>query len=148
MRLAPNEIYGGVLAAGWTIAEAAIMTAVILAESGGDTEAMGRNTADGAYKGSRDLGLCQINNKAHAVALAEGNWRNPVFNLSVGYRVFVNAGRVFTPWSVFKSGAYLDFLPDATIAIDNPWKLPSGPALAAQVTGVKSKVTQIRSHFV
>ena len=86
MRLSPNEI-AYVAAQHWSGDDLMIAVAVCIAESGGDTEALGRSSAVDSNTGNRDHGLWQISNRWHQLRgdgkpgrllLAGASWRDPV----------------------------------------------------------------------
>jgi Lysozyme like domain len=84
-------------------------TAIALAESSGNTDATNRNT-----NGSIDVGLWQINS-VHRRAHPEWTeiWlKNPMNNARAMDIVSAN-GTNWTPWTVYNSGRYRDFLDEA-----------------------------------
>lgn len=137
MKLSPHEIADFAIAVGFSTAvpagggdsEAVQFVATVLAESGGDTEVMGRSTS-GANIGNRDHGLAQLSGRWQydKIQAAGGAWRDPEVNMIIAYHIFSDAGRSFTPWHAFTSGAYVQYLPDARIAVAYPWPLKLYPA--------------------
>lgn len=122
MKLSPHEIAYVLIWAGFTGDDLVTGVAVALAESGGDTDVMGRSTT-GDNIGQRDHGLLQISGRWHGDKLvATPNWRNPYVNARMARRIFDDAGRVWTPWHVFTSGAYRAYLPDAQHGVRYPFK--------------------------
>lgn len=135
MILSPNEI--AFVAQGiWPSAtEWQNAIAVCLAESKGDTEALGRSSAIDNNTGNRDHGLWQISNKWHATTadgkpgklwLAGAEWRNPYVNARLAKAVYdetLKLGKAsgWEAWAVWNSGAYKVYLPDAALAIKAPW---------------------------
>ena len=83
--------------------------AVALAESGGDTQALGRN-ADG----SRDRGLWQINDHAHA-EVSDACAFDPACNAQAAYAIS-NGWTDFHPWTTFQTGAYQQFMSQVSTA--------------------------------
>jgi hypothetical protein len=71
--------------------------AVALAESHGNTEAISP---------THDYGLWQINKAAHADLFANHNWKDARDNTEMARIVWTDAGRSFSPWTTYKSGAY------------------------------------------
>lgn len=123
MRLSPHEIAYVAREAGFTDLQTAV--AVALAESGGDTEALGRSTS-GASIGNRDHGLWQISGRWHADLLTtELNWRDPQANAHMAFAVFTNAGSKWDPWHTFTSGSHLQYMPDGQIAAAAPFPPPA-----------------------
>lgn len=114
MRASAQQIAGYAKAAGFPPNEIATATAVALAESGGETTATNKNT-----NGSTDYGLWQINT-IHGQLLNQGDKFNPLDNAKMALTVFARAGNKWTPWTVYKSGAYRGQLATATLAAGNP----------------------------
>ena len=86
--------------------------AIALAESGGNQNAYNPETAAGASAGMGSYGLWQIYRTAHPEFTIE-NLYDARTNASAAFTVYLQAGRSFNPWSTFKSGAYLAYVPDA-----------------------------------
>lgn len=95
--------------AGFTPAESAVMAAIAMAESGGNSEAVGPVNRNG----TRDYGAWQINS-VHASALASGDWRKLDDNARMARQVWTSQG--FKAWTVFNTGAYRQHLSAATSA--------------------------------
>ena len=92
-------------AAGFTGPDLTTAVAVALAESGGDPLAIHINR-----DGSRDLGLWQVNGRAHPDLIASGDWRDPATNARMAFTVWQAAGGSFTPWVTFTTGSYAKFM--------------------------------------
>ena len=114
MRLNAQQIAGYAQAAGFPPQEIETATAVALAESGGETTATNKNT-----NGSIDYGLWQINT-VHGSLLTQGDKFNPLDNARMAYTVWNGAGKKWTPWTVYKTGAYLAQKGAATLGAANP----------------------------
>jgi hypothetical protein len=114
MRLSPQQIAGYARAAGFPPDQIATATAVALAESAGETTATNRNS-----NGSTDYGLWQINT-IHGQLLNQGDKFNPLDNAKMALTVYARAGNKWTPWTVYKSGAYRGQMSTATLAAGNP----------------------------
>lgn len=115
-QLSPHEL-AYVASAHWSGEDLKIAVAIALAESGGHTDALARSTT-GDNLGQRDHGPWQISGRWHGPKLAANpNWRDPVVNAKIAKQVFdetVRMGKVgWEAWSVFNSGTYKTFLPDA-----------------------------------
>jgi hypothetical protein len=144
MILSPHEIAYLFLWAGWTQATPKDKKDLIdgvagcLAESGGDTNIMGRSKT-GVNVGNRDHGLMQISGRWHGdklqAAAARGeSWRNPYHNIKMARVIFLGAGSLWAPtWHVFVPpkdangvitgpASYEQYLPDAAIAVKWPFK--------------------------
>ena len=106
-RLSWGQVKGYAAAAGFTGTDLDIATAITGAESGRDP--LARNPSGAA-------GLWQILQSAHPGLFARYDWRDPAQNAVMAYAVYTNAGGSFTPWVTYTSGAYLQYLPDATAA--------------------------------
>jgi hypothetical protein len=92
------------VAVGWRGDDVRIAVAVARAESAWNPTATLLNT-----NGSIDHGLYQINS-VHAAILAGGNWRDPMDNTKMAYKVWTDAGRRWRPWVTYNSGSYLKFM--------------------------------------
>lgn len=90
--------------AGFPADQAPTAAAIALAESSGNAGASHVNS-----NGSTDYGLWEINS-VHGALLAGKNWRDPVVNAQMAFRVWSDAGRKWSPWSTYKSGAYTKYL--------------------------------------
>lgn len=109
--LTEREIALAAKQAGFPPDQIATATAVALAESGGNPNAV--NTAN--RNGSTDYGLWQINT-IHGSLLSQGNKFDPNDNAKMAYTVWSRAGNKWTPWSVYNSQRYLSFMPRASLA--------------------------------
>ncbi len=142
MKLSPHEVADLVIKAGFskttivpgtTDSEAVVAVAVAFAESSADTESISRTTApvtsDPKSVGNRDHGVFQLSGRWQydKIQGAGGNWRDPAVNVAIAYKIFVGAKRTFTPWMVFAKNAttgvapYEQYLPDARLAVAQPW---------------------------
>lgn len=149
-RRTPNEVYGDLIGAGFSPAQATTMTAIAGAESGYDDTSVGdvgleTNTWGPSY------GLFQVRTlKAQTgsgsdrdiahLAGSDAAQAKAAYNIS-------HAGADYTPWSVYTSGKYQAFLPAAAAASSSstgspkpfptlgpawlPWNLPSDLGNAA-----------------
>lgn len=70
------------------------MVAIGLAESGGDTDAVHVNTA-GLYRGTKDLGLYQVN-ELNAAETGLTNWRDPCENTRAAAQLYKGFSRYNT----------------------------------------------------
>lgn len=139
MILSPNEIAhvaADDLGGRWEGEDLVTAIAVALAESGGNTEALGRSTS-GTSIGNRDHGLWQISNRWHQLRgdgspgrllVAGAAWRDPYVNARLAREVWDETERRtadgWTAWSVYTSETFRHFLPDARIAAKAPWPPP------------------------
>lgn len=124
-----------------------LAVAVALAESGGDTHAHNSKPPDNSY------GLWQINMYGGL-----GPARRRQLNLKSNEQLFdaqtnaraafhvSNLGTSFTPWSVYKSGAFIKHLPAAKSGTGNPANLPIQsdrfPELSTVPGGVVGSITK------
>lgn len=108
--LSASAIAGYAKNAGVSGQNIAIATAIALAESGGNTEAVNNKNANG----STDYGLWQINS-VHKDLLNGKDWRDPAQNAAMMYSVS-GGGTNWKPWSVYKSGAYMTHMGAALAA--------------------------------
>lgn len=87
--------------------------AVALAESSGNTGAVGDlNLTPGG-----SIGLWQINLKAHP-DWATSDLTDPAVNAAAAFDVYRKAGSSFRPWSTFKNGAYVAHLDAAQQGVE------------------------------
>lgn len=96
-----------------TAHNAVIAVAVALAESGGVSDAKGGPNEDGSY----DWGPWQINDKAHNVSQEVKT--NVGANWAQAYQIS-DRGTNWTPWTTYKSGAYLAFMAQAQVGVNHP----------------------------
>ena len=126
------------LAAGFNDRDASIMAAIAMAESGGRSSAHNNNAATG----DNSYGLWQVNmlgrmgperRRSFGIGSNEALF-DPAVNASAARKVFESQG--FGAWSVFKSGAYKQFLPQAMRAGAAPMAPALPPATAPAMAGV------------
>lgn len=160
MKLSPHEVADLAIKAGFstttivpgtTDSEAVVAVAVILAESGADSESISRTTApvtsDPKSVGNRDHGLAQLSGRWQydKIQAAGGRWRDPATNMAIAYKIFTGAKRTFTPWMVFAKNAsgvapFEQYLPDARLGVAQPWPYVDEHALAvAKMTEALAK---------
>lgn len=144
MRLCVNEIAHLALQ-GWPTStqpdgtlDAQIAVAVALAESGGDTYAIGTNVISSKpSSGSQDLGLWQINNWYHREKLLRTPaWRDPWVALSLAVQVWHEGG--WKLWATFNgsSPTYLRWMPAAGVGLLQPIPPPGGTPTPVQKTAL------------
>lgn len=101
--LTPEQIYVTARAAGFTWSAAQTMTAITLAESGGDPTQVGDLKLTTAYWGP-SIGLTQV--RSVKSQLGTGKSRDasrltdPLFNMKAAYTISL-AGTNFTPWTAY-----------------------------------------------
>ena len=101
--------------AGFSPQQAKIMGAIGMAESGGNpTIDTVQSGLDPGKKGEYSIGLFQVNAQAHGDKLrklgyTEDDLRDPVKAAQVAKMVYDEVGS-FKPWSVYKSGAYSQYM--------------------------------------
>jgi cell wall-associated NlpC family hydrolase len=95
-RYAAEQIYGFARRAGFTPDEAATMTAIALAESGGNSRAHNP-------RGEDSRGLWQINGRAHPDLVAKFNLFDPQQNAKAAFLVS-RKGEDISPWTVTHGG--------------------------------------------
>jgi hypothetical protein len=95
--------------AGFSPGDAAIASAVALAESNGNANAYNPETAAGNAPGKGSVGLWQINLAAHP-EFSGWNLYDPQTNANAAFQVWQGAGGSFQPWTTFRTGAYQAFL--------------------------------------
>ena len=92
------------------IAQPKVAIAIVLAESGGNSQAVGTNP-----DGSIDRGLVQINNKWHPKISDECAF-NPMCSI-LQMAILSKNGTDYTPWATYKLGTYKQFLGIAELAL-------------------------------
>ncbi|MEU7904699.1 NlpC/P60 family protein [Actinoplanes sp. NPDC049118] len=101
-RYSAEQIYGFARRAGFTPDEAATMTAISLAESGGNSRAHNPHGED-------SRGLWQINGRAHPGLMAKYNLYDPQDNAKAAYEVSRH-GADISPWTVTHGGSSARYL--------------------------------------
>jgi hypothetical protein len=167
VKLTPGEIAHCIASTKMPAAEWATAIAVALAESGGDTDALGVNdkgtmpTPAPVTWGSYDCGLWQVNNYWHGAKMVALNWRDPYANAELAYRAWLEGKSTWRPWSTFNSGAHARFMPHAAIGLAHPFPVRPFPAVAVSVpapvvnvttqqvdlSGLEAQVAEVRSKF-
>ena len=110
-RYSAEQIYGFARRAGFTPDESATMTAIALAESGGNSKA--HNPV-----GEDSRGLWQINGKAHPDFLTKYNLYDPLDNARAAFEIS-HRGEDISPWTTTHGGLssrYVRFKEDAQAA--------------------------------
>jgi len=110
-RYSAEQIYGFARRAGFSPDESATMTAIALAESGGNSKA--HNPV-----GEDSRGLWQINGKAHPAFLTKYNLYDPLDNAKAAFEVS-HRGEDISPWTTTHGGLgsrYVRFKEDAEAA--------------------------------
>lgn len=121
MLLSSNEIAYVVLKAGFQDEDAIIMTAIVLEESGGDTDFLSREKrtlSDESELFDEVYGLAKISLALHSDKL--NNWRNPYQNLAMARQIY-QSGK-FTNWDAYLLNTYKKWLSIAHLAVENPIK--------------------------
>ncbi|MET0425452.1 MAG: transglycosylase SLT domain-containing protein [Actinoplanes sp.] len=110
-RYSAEQIYGFARRAGFSPDESATMTAIALAESGGNSKAHNP-------RGEDSRGLWQINGRAHPTFLTKYNLYDPVDNAKAAFEIS-HKGRDVSPWTTTHGGLssrYVRFKEDAQSA--------------------------------
>lgn len=116
-RLSIAELLQLAQAAGFSGGDLLKAVAIAMAESGGDPAALG-DTSIGSGTGS--FGLWQINADAHPEYGPNfAQLYDPTTNANAAYAIYQKAGFSFSPWSTYKSGAYLNYV--STVQADPAW---------------------------
>src|SRR6266536_739721 len=125
MQLNDRQIAEHVTRGGFTGQDRVIAVAVVLAESGGRTDARGDVTLVNATWGP-SIGLFQIRslNAERGTGRTRDELANPdpATNARHAHQVFLEAGARWTPWSTFNNGSHRQFLDRARRALND-----SGP---------------------
>lgn len=125
-----NQIAALALSVGLTGENAAIATAIAMGESNGNTEARGDTTITNATWGP-SIGLWQI--RSINSQRGTGGERDELANIDPKHNAAAmmsisNGGKNWRPWSVYTSGKYRTYLPQARLAVGNPGAVPDGSA--------------------
>lgn len=110
-RYSAEQIYGFARRAGFSPDESATMTAVALAESGGNSKAHNPHGED-------SRGLWQINGRAHPSFLTKYNLYDPLDNAKAAFEIS-HQGRDVSPWTTTHGGLssrYVRYKEDAQAA--------------------------------
>jgi hypothetical protein len=110
-RYSADRLAEAAVMAGFTGDDVAIAVAVALAESGGKAAAIGRNS-----NGSADYGPWQINSIHSHLITPSAQWWGLVPNAKMAHSVFAGRNNTWQPWTVYRTGAYLMFMPTAKAA--------------------------------
>ncbi|SRR6266852_6283942 len=120
-QLSPSQVMGYAMKTGLTNAQATIATAIAMAESGGDTNAINPgHPGDPEYS----VGLWQINIRAHP-EYSIARLKDPQQNATAMFAIS-SGGTNWNPWGTYTSGAYRAFLSRATaLAPTTPTPTPT-----------------------
>ena len=105
--LSASDLLGIAAAAGFSGPDLATAAAIALAESSGNPQAV---NPEGSY------GLWQIYLKDHP-EFSSTDLFQPDANAAAAFTIYQQAGASFRPWSTFKSGAYMKYMPTVTAAV-------------------------------
>lgn len=144
--LSDAQIAGAAKAAGFSGSAVATITAIALAESGGDAQSHNPVPPDDSY------GLTQINmlgsmgpeRRQEFGLKSNTDLYDPVVNMKAAYAIS-NGGKTFRPWSTYTSGSYIRFVVRANKAAGNP--STSVPSANAQQVGLLDAGGAISSFF-
>lgn len=104
----------------------AIVVAIALAESGGDTTIVSKPNTNG----TRDNGLMQINDVHAAAFPVDFPLRlNPFNNMRMAFALYKGRGGAFTDWTTFNNGAYARFLPRGNTAAGTNVQVSNTPTV-------------------
>ena len=132
MILTMNEAMYCLQAAGFPYPQLVTGGAVGMAESGLETDRIGRlaSRTTGVFD-NEDLGWMQISTKWHEaqiVSLQGVNWRDPFENAKLAKQVYDSQG--WNGWAAYSSGAHSKYLPMAQNALSHLWApTPDGATL-------------------
>ncbi len=138
--------------------------AIALAESGGNPVAYNPEAAAGTKPGNGSRGLWQIYGTAHP-------WANnpqvfdPLKNAQAAYRVYMEAGRSFRPWSTYNQGLAnikadfsrmkFDSMPSPNVRVQSPGinlrptsQRPTSQGFAGVTTGSGSVIKESPLSFL
>ena len=148
-RLNPRQIFALARNAGFDNGQAVTMTAIALAESGGDTAVTHRNS-----NGSLDVGLWQINS-VHGYSTA--SMQDPFQNARAAKAIYDSQG--LNAWTVFRTGAYrrqlnpaLDAMPRSGTSVQDILRGmqtlgSAAPGIAGAIPGQLAEITGAKAAF-
>lgn len=113
----PAAIYSYAGNAGFSGIDLITAVAIALAESSGNAGAYNPEILADTPSGEGSYGLWQIYSKAHPEFSREELF-DPQSNANAAYSIYEQAGNSFSPWSTFKSSAYVKHLDAANAAGD------------------------------
>jgi len=115
--LPPRKCTKKALNAGWQDANLVIATAIALAESGCNPDAVGYNgPTEGCPDGSEDRGSWQINDCYHPGVSDECAFKLKC-NAEAAYDIYQDASDTFEPWSTWDSRSFRFYLTEARKAV-------------------------------
>ncbi len=132
-----NQIAFYVKGAGFTGDAVATMTAIVLAESGGDPASLGDIALENSTWGP-SVGLAQIRSlnsqKGTGGQRDEIANRDPATNLKNAYAISANGTR-FGAWSTFSNGIYLKHMAAAKTGAGNPSNVGNAAVSSSDSSG-------------
>jgi hypothetical protein len=138
MILSPNEMAFCLVQAGFSgidpisnLPHVVVGVAVGLAESSGNTDALGKVTI-APVSGNFDHGWMQISNRWHGTKLQRtSDWRNPYVNAKLAKQVFDETVEIqkkknlplsgWPAWATFNSGSFKQWVPFAQLGAASPF---------------------------
>ena len=120
---------------GFPESEIATGVAIARAESGWNPLAVNNRNRNGSI----DNGLWQINTIHRNAAYYPSNVNDPLESTKAAYAIWKNAGGRWTPWSVFNSGAYRQYLQAAP-----PVQTSANPTVMLGNTAVSTATGSLR----
>lgn len=117
-RLTYAQAYAYARQAGFDANSAATIVAIAMGESGLVTNKLGDVQLETAYWGP-SVGLTQVRSIKGKTGTGDvrdvSKLSDPAFNMSAAYKIS-SGGKDFTPWTVYNTGKWRDFLPQAQAA--------------------------------
>lgn len=123
-KLSARQIFALARDAGFSQGQAVTMTAIALAESGGETTAVNRSNSNGTI----DVGLWQINS-VHGYS--ESAMKDPFQNAKAAKAI--HARQSYGAWTVYKKGTYNKYLPEALKAAPS-----GGTSISSILSGLRT----------
>jgi hypothetical protein len=128
VKLSPNEwawLFKNVQipdARAMTADEVVTATAIVFAESGGDTDVIAYSPTTSKSYGNADHGGVQISNWWHGARLQHYRFRDPYDSVRLFKLVWKDAGYSFGPWNVTDSGAEQQYMVRAEVGARHPFE--------------------------
>jgi hypothetical protein len=97
-------------------------TAVVFAESGGETDTIAYSPTTSKFYGNADHGACQISGWWNGPNLQRYRFRDPYDSVRMFKLIWQAAGYTFAPWNVTDTGAEQQYLKRAEVGLRYPFE--------------------------
>jgi hypothetical protein len=97
-------------------------TAIVFAESGGETDTIAYSLTTSPFYGNADLGAIQASNWWNGPRLQQYRFRDPYDSVRMFKIIWKTAGYTFEPWNVTNTGAEQKYLARAEVGLRHPFE--------------------------